>query len=251
MKRKSANNRWNLLSIRSQRSRGYLEAAFSLVTVIPMLCLCVIMFSLFSDILPDSSFLRVGVGTAGLLSGVAGFVMLRIYPKNLERLRGYLSRIAAEDLPEQATLLPGEQDFSDIEGFLNKIIGSLHSKILRLDAELTRTQQLLKTVESQSEDLIAAERQRVMIESLGAACHHIGQPTTVLLLYLTCLREQNTGIIDHAELEACIKAVESITSILKKLQHVSEYRTVPYASFRHEDGSTGGGQMKIVDIDSP
>ncbi len=37
-----------------------------------------------------------------------------------------------------------------------------------------------RTIEAQREEILAAERQRVMIQSLGAACHHLGQPATVV-----------------------------------------------------------------------
>ncbi|MBA4388605.1 MAG: hypothetical protein C0404_11530 [Verrucomicrobia bacterium] len=75
-----------------------------------------------------------------------------------------------------------------------------------------------------------AERQRVMLESLGAACHHLGQPATVLLA--------NLGIIHkrwHIEdemvkdlVESSIKAAETLGEILHKLNTVNEYRTTQY-----------------------
>ncbi len=237
------------MSIRSQRSRAYLDAALALTSVVPMLCFCVLMLSVFTDLLPDSILLRAGVGAAGMLSGAAGYVMLRVYPANLERLRDYLSRIAADDIPAQAQLLPGEQDFSDIEVYLNDIISALQKRIARLDEELSRTQRLLNTIKAQSTELVEAERQRVMLESLGAACHHIGQPTTVLSLYLTRLRDQSGVVIEEGELNACLKAVESISTILKKLMRVSEYRTVPYVMYRHEDGTPEDEQIQILDIE--
>ncbi len=238
------------MSIRSQRSRAYLEAALALTTVIPMLCFCVIMLSVFTDLLPDSTLLRAGVGGAGIMAAGAGYVMLRVYPANLERLRQYLSQIAAEDLPAKAELLPGEQDFSDIEVYLNDIIGGFQDKITRLDAELERTRQLMMTIERQSSELMTAERQRVMMESLGAACHHIGQPTTVLSLYLTRLRDQRAVDIEESELEACLTAVASISTILKKLMRVSTYRTVPYVVLRNTDGTAEDETFKILDIES-
>lgn len=236
------------LSIRSQRSRAYLESAIALTTIIPLLCFCVIMLSLFTDLLPDSTMLRVGVGCAGSLAGMAGYVMLRVYPANLERVRDYLSRIASEDLPERAELLPVEQDFSDIEFYLNQVIGGLQKHVVRLDQELSRSQKMLETIEKQSVEIVAAERQRVMLESLGAACHHIGQPMTVLSLYLTRMHDMRKQENDEHELAACLEAVEKISVILKKLMHVSEYHTVPYATY-HGDGDSPAGGLNIIDID--
>jgi len=238
------------MSIGSQRSRAYLEAALALTTVIPMLCFCLVMLSLFTDLLPDSTLLRTGVGLSGALSGAAGYIMLRVYPANLERVRDYLSRIAAEDLPEKAELLAGEQDFSDIEFYLNEVISRMQRRIARLDEELAHSRRLLAMIEKQSAELVTAERQRVMVESLGAACHHIGQPTTVLSLYLTRLRDHHgSDVMEPGELDACLNAVETISMILKKLMHVSEYRTVPYAVVHSNDASVADTQVKILDIE--
>lgn len=239
------------LSIHSQRSRAYLSAALALVSVIPTLAVVVIFLSMFTDLVLSSSALQLGVGGAGFISGLAGFIMLRVYPKNLERLRGYLERIAAEDLPENATLLPGEQDLADIEMYLNRIIGGLHEKIGQLDLELKRSQEMLETIEKQSDEIVAAERQRVMLESLGAACHHIGQPATIIMLYLSRLREENPTEFENQNLAQCLSAVQDIGEILKKLKKVSEYRTVPYVTYRKtslaNQGKGGGSQ--IIDIE--
>lgn len=237
------------ISIRSQRSRAYMEAALALTTVIPMLCFCLVMLSLFTDLLPDSLLLRMGVGLSGFIAGAAGYVMLRVYPANLERVRDYLSRIATGDLPEIAKLLPVEQDFNDIEFYLNEVIGGMQKRIAQLDDELARSQRLLKTIDQQSAKLIAAEQHRVMIESLGAACHHIGQPTTVLSLYLTRLRDQLGDEMKQSELDTCLKAVESISVILKKLTRISEYRTIPYITLHSHEGPSGDEQIKILDIE--
>jgi hypothetical protein len=108
---------------------------------------------------------------------------------------------------------------------------------------------MLQTIEKQSAEIVAAERQRVMLESLGAACHHIGQPMTVLSLYLTRMRDTYDGEEEGRELNACLDAVASISVILRKLMHVSEYRTVPYATFLGGDEGLESTHMKILDIE--
>ncbi len=220
-----------------------------MTTIIPLLSLCVIMMSLFTDLLPDSIWLRAGVAGAGGVAGAAGYLMLRVYPANLKRVRDYLSRIASEDLPERAELLPVEQDFSDIEFFLNKVIGGLHKHIASLDQELARSQRMLETIKKQSGEIVAAERQRVMLESLGAACHHIGQPITVLSLYLTRMRDTHAADAEGTELKACFDAVNSISVILRKLAHVSEYRTIPYANYYNQADGGEGTRVQILDIE--
>jgi CheY-like chemotaxis protein len=91
---------------------------------------------------------------------------------------------------------------------------------------------LRRQLESQRLDLLRAERQRVMIESLGAACHHLSQPLTGMLGYLELVLG-NQGL-DQAQrqsfLEKCRQATDQMRDVLQRLQHVREYRTEPYAS---------------------
>ncbi len=75
-----------------------------------------------------------------------------------------------------------------------------------------------------------AERHRVMLESLGAACHHLGQPATVLTANLGLIRGRLdcddtlvSGLVDSS-LGAC----EKLADILHKMNAVAEYRTTEY-----------------------
>ncbi len=75
-----------------------------------------------------------------------------------------------------------------------------------------------------------AERQRIMMESIGAACHHLGQPATVLLASLELLtrkRDGNQSTIDEL-LKSSMAAAESLRSMLHKLNDIAEYQTAPY-----------------------
>lgn len=87
---------------------------------------------------------------------------------------------------------------------------------------------LQKTIDQQQKELLDAERQRVMIESLGAACHHIGQPATVINAYLQMMQKQETDQETLDMINSCLEASESIRKILHQLQQVSLYRTTPY-----------------------
>jgi DNA-binding response OmpR family regulator len=85
-------------------------------------------------------------------------------------------------------------------------------------------------IEKQRQALLDAERQRVMMESVGAACHHFAQPLTTMLGNLQVLAEADD--IEEPEkrnmLQQCLKAAEMMRMILNKFQQVSEYRTHPY-----------------------
>ncbi len=91
----------------------------------------------------------------------------------------------------------------------------------------------------QRKSLIDAERQRVMMESVAAASHHFAGPLTTMFTNLQILAEVED--IEKPErrtmLEQCLKAAEMMNIIMKKLQHVREYRTRPFLQ-----------DLKILDI---
>ena len=87
---------------------------------------------------------------------------------------------------------------------------------------------LRRTLAKQRETLLMAERHRGMIESLGSACHHLGQPMSVVTVCLDIMKRQSWGPSVQALVDKCEAAVESVNEILTKLQRVSVYRTEPY-----------------------
>lgn len=89
---------------------------------------------------------------------------------------------------------------------------------------------LRKKVESQEETLRVAERQRVMLESIGAACHHFSQPITSLLGRLEMLIARNPPLSesDKELLNDCLDCSQRMSDLIRQFQNVREYRTVPY-----------------------
>lgn len=75
-----------------------------------------------------------------------------------------------------------------------------------------------------------AERNRVMMQSMGAACHHLGQPATVLLANLGILEKRlltDDALINEL-VRASIEAAERLADTLHKLNEVNEYKTTRY-----------------------
>ncbi len=97
------------------------------------------------------------------------------------------------------------------------------------------------TIRRQKDALMEAERHRVMIESLGAACHHLGQPATVIRGYLEMVRKEEMSASARAMVETCLQAADSLAEVLKALSKVSQYRTVPYLE-------SGTDSCRILDI---
>jgi DNA-binding response OmpR family regulator len=85
-------------------------------------------------------------------------------------------------------------------------------------------------MEEKRKALLDAERQRVMMESVTATCHHFAGPLTAMLSNLQMFAEVEN--IEEPEkrnmLEQCLKAAETMKTILNKFQQVREYRTRPF-----------------------
>jgi DNA-binding response OmpR family regulator len=85
-----------------------------------------------------------------------------------------------------------------------------------------------RTIQAQQEELMEAERHRVMVESLGAACHHLGQPATVITTYVQMLKRQETEPSKIEMMDNCLEAIDELHEVLEKLHKVATYRTEPY-----------------------
>ena len=90
--------------------------------------------------------------------------------------------------------------------------------------------EMRKTIDEQNEQLLDAERHRVMVESLGAACHHLGQPATVISAYLEMLKQAETDTDKLEMLKNCLEAVRSMDEVLRKLNQIATYRSEPYVN---------------------
>jgi len=94
-------------------------------------------------------------------------------------------------------------------------------------------------IEEKRKALLDAERQRVMMESVTATCHHFAGPLTTMLSNLQMFAEVED--LEEPEkkdmLEQCLKAAENMKLILNKFQQVRYYRTRPFLD-----------DIKILDI---
>ena len=109
--------------------------------------------------------------------------------------------------------------------------GGITSESLRLAvSNALQKFKMQQEIEEQRRALLDAERQRVMMESVGAACHHFAQPLTTMLSYLQMLTK-GEGIEESKKrlvFVQCLKAAEVMRVILNRFQEVREYRTRPY-----------------------
>ncbi len=104
---------------------------------------------------------------------------------------------------------------------------------------------LLMTIREQQEALLDAERHRVMIASLAAACHHMGQPATVIRGYLELLRKEASPPAAQEMIHHCLDAADAMTDVMQRLRAVCDYRTVPYLTGYDKDSEDA---LPMLDI---
>jgi signal transduction histidine kinase len=170
-------------------------------------------------------FAVLGIGT--------GLLMLARYPFIIIKLRRNLNRMSVDDFFTERKLLEWDKDIFSINDYMNVIVSNMKKRLL--------------TIERQQQALMDAERQRVMLESIAAACHHLGQPATVLSTGLSLLDRAPLNDEQKKDLSLCKDAADKLRDILLQLQTVSAYRTVPYCSFG--EGSNGV-DVRMIDISS-
>ncbi len=93
-----------------------------------------------------------------------------------------------------------------------------------------------------------SERRRIMLESFGTACHHLGQPATVLQANLGMLKQRLDRSDDplvHEIIDSSLEAMDSLGQILHKLNRADEYRTTAYLDNSAPDESDS---QRIIEI---
>jgi hypothetical protein len=209
--------------------------AVLLIAVIPSLSLYHIGSLMFLKADQASPYIPVFIFSMMMIIASAGFVMLLKFPKNIIQLRQHIADLAEGVLPEKINLIDTQNsdDLMFIENGLNIILQEMHHRIELVEEKLRVEHTLRETIERQQHNLLQAERHRAMVQSLGAACHHIGQPAAILKMRL-CLIKQIVGSEDEvAEIEECERDLRLILIVLDKLRAVNEFRT---ESFVDDDG---------------
>ena len=205
------------LSLKSRGARAHFLTALGITFVIPILGAVYVATATVSlDGTARWAFLVFG-GTALLLMGL-GYGMLAKYPSNVVRLRRSLQDLARGNLEVKINLSKDEDDLTAIDRDMREIV--------------SQTQERIRTIERQTGALLEAERQRVAIQGLGAACHHLGQPATTLAVALHLIRRANTSREVEPLIDECQGAAQAMADILQKLQHIALYRTEPYLASR-------------------
>lgn len=191
----------------------YLEAAHFRVEEAPDGNVCIDRLAV--EPLPDMLLLDLGLPD---LSGLAVLHQIR-------------QRWSQDQLP--VIVVSGENRVEDVVAALDAGANDYVAKPFECAVLAARIRLILRNLQDMT-NLLDAERQRVMLESLGAACHHMAQPMSVASAQLQMAIEDLGSV--PPELKEKLKEASSYlraaSRILHRMQEVSEYRTVPYCENR-------------------
>lgn len=219
------------LSLSRRGAWGQVTVAAVLITILPVLILAWVLKShLDGNVLP--SWVAWCIGGVVILIISLGYTLLFKYPVSIVRLRHYLSTIASGGIPDQISLSEDEDDLAAVQRYMERIVNMAEDRIM--------------LIEKRHEVELEAERQRVMVESIGAMCHHVGQPATVISMCLYRLKNNPSAEEVSVILAECEAAFDSMVEILDQLRTTTQYASEPY--LQPAPGATGKPGTRIVKV---
>lgn len=203
------------LSLSRRGAWGQVAVAGLLITVLPGLMLLWLWNVHLRNVhYPDSTFWAVGAGIVAVIT--LGYAVLFKYPVSIVRLRHYLQVLAGGGIPELVNIAKDEDDLVAVQEYLEQIIKMAEDRI-----------QLLK---KQHDLELETERQRVMVESIGTMCHHLGQPASTLSMGLYRLKNNPEPAEVPSIVAGCEESFNAMSETLDKLRSISHYCTETYLS---------------------
>ena len=201
------------LSLSRRGAWGQVAIAAILITVLPALiivwaCLCRL------NGISLSPAVALAAGGGGVSVILLGYTLLLKYPVSIVRLRSYLRTLAGGGIPELVPLSNDEDDLDAVQRYMEIVVKMAEDRI-----------RMLKT---QYDVELELERQRVMVESIGAMCHHVSQPATVMSMCLHCLRDNPSPEQVLETLNEFEKAYNAMAEMLEKLRLTSYYCAESY-----------------------
>ncbi len=203
------------LSLVSRGSYAQFAVAVSLICFIPVLIVCLVTGPLKKTLGLSSFVVSVLIIISGLFV-LLGFLILLKYPINIMRLRRTLEELSSGKIPdiEDVSLTKNEDDLAAIEGYMIRIV--------------QQTEERISIIEQQSIRLVQMEKQRVIIESLARACHHLGQPMTVIMGYLDMINRHDLSEEIKEMVTSCSESAERAGDILNIFRSVTTFPAEPY-----------------------
>lgn len=154
------------ITLKARSARYHFEVAIGLISLIPVLMVTYVMIQ-------EGGLKNFGALETILIAGmlfllvIMGYVILYRYPASIMRLRQYLQRIVAGELPDKIKFEADEDDIVAIEGSINAIVGQLKDKISDVKDEKDRIEK----------ELQQAQRLHAMGTIAAGIAHEINTPT--------------------------------------------------------------------------
>jgi len=221
------------LSLSRRGAWGQVAVAGLLITVLPGLTLLWLgNIHMRNVTLHPSTFWAAGGGIFVVVA--LGYALLVKYPVSIVRLRHYLQILAGGGIPELVNIAKDEDDLAAVQDYLEQIIKMAEDRI-----------QMLK---KQHDLELETERQRVMVESIGTMCHHLGQPASALSMGLYRLKNNPESAEVPKILTECEESFNSMSEILDKLRAISHYCSEAYLAKTPEqaDSSATAPDDRII-----
>lgn len=200
-------------SISRRGAWGQVTIASILITILPAMVLAWIWQNhLAGTPLPAAALW--GACSGGVIVILLGYTLLLKYPVSIVRLRSYLNTLVDGGIPTLMHLSDDEDDLAAVQRYMDEIVKMAEERV--------------RMIKAQYEGKLESERQRVMVESIGAMCHHLGQPATVMSMCFYRLKS-NPGSTEIPEILAeCETSFNAMTEILDKLRVTAHYCTESY-----------------------
>ena len=213
----------NEFSLSRRGAWGQVTVASLLITVLPALILVWLLECHRSGV----SLQPVAVWSAyggSIFVITLGYALLLKYPVSIVRLRSYLSTLVDGKIPAFVSLSKNEDDLAAVQQYMEGIVKMAEERV--------------RMIKSQYENKLEAERQRVMVESIGTMCHHLGQPATIMSMCLYRLQNNRNPGEAPAILAEFETAFNAMSEILAKLRATAHYCTESYLHPSSEQSGT-------------
>ena len=199
-------------SITSRSTREQFAVAVALIAVIPLLTFSYLVGNAVVSHSFDTETLCFLLPSVLALVAL-GVILLERHTVEVTRLRRAVETMSKGGAFSYNFSGVGE-DFEAITRHLNHVLKQKDEKV--------------KSIQARSHALVLEEQRRVMEETVGAACHHLGQPATVIRVYLDLMKKAEVSPEMRGMIQECQSAAEEVVQVLQRLQGVDEYKTESY-----------------------
>jgi signal transduction histidine kinase len=201
-------------SIASRGARYQLGMAVALITIVPSLALCYLVYAAVNGQLSLLRSMLVGLPVA--FSTVCGYVLIIKYPINVVRLRDYLEGMVSGKLPDHVRFIQGMDDIPAIERSLKVLIE-------QVDGQTGRLTSINEQLQLEVEERRRAEN--LKDEFVSTVSHELRTPLTITREGICLMIDQIPGPVNEKQMKVLTSAkgnVDRLARIINDLLDMSK-----------------------------